>query len=365
METAFHLLLGLIFLVIGGESLVQGASRAAFLLKVSPLVVGLTVVAFGTSSPELATSLIAVRENRLDIAVGNVVGSNILNVFLILGVSALIVPLTVHRQIIRFDVPVMVAASLLLLLFGLDGSLGRFDGILLFGGIILYTLFQVRESRREPSDTSDLPSPSSDIARESKAKNWGIAIALLLCGLGLLILGSRWLVSSSVTIAKSLGLSEAVIGLTLVAIGTSLPEIVTSLVAALRGQRDMAVGNIVGSNIYNILAILGLSGILAKDGIPLSSSSLGFDIPVMIGAALACLPIFFTGHRIDRWEGALFLFYYLAYTSFLVLKSVQHDSLPLLSAWMLGYVMPLSAVTLAVYFLRAMAGHSRKSHASS
>lgn len=359
METGLFFALGLIFLVVGGEFLVKGASRMAALLKISPLVVGLTVVAYGTSSPELATNLIAVYENKLDIAVGNVVGSNIFNVFFILGISALIVPLVVHRQVVRIDVPIMIAASVLLLLLGIDGKLGRFDGILLFSSVILYTIFILRESRREVRE-QELKEESVPIP-ENKAKAWLISAALVFVGLGLLIFGSKWLVDSAIVIAKQLGVSEMVIGLTLVAAGTSLPEVITSVIAALRGQRDIAVGNVVGSNIYNILAILGLSGILAKDGIPLAPSTLGFDIPVMIGAAIACLPIFFTGHRIARWEGALFLLYYVAYTLFLILRSLQHDGLPLFSGWMLGYVLPLTAVTLMIFFLREMVAHNRKS----
>ncbi|KAB2839916.1 calcium/sodium antiporter, partial [bacterium] len=324
----------------------------------------LTVVAYGTSSPELATNLIAVYENKLDIAVGNVVGSNIFNVFLILGISSLIVPLVVHRQVVRLDVPIMIAASLLLLLLGLDGALTRFDGLLLFGAALFYTFFIIRESRREQRQDG-APKTGPDPADEGgRGKTWIVSIALVLGGLGALVLGSKWLVDSAIVIAKGMGVSELVIGLTLVAAGTSLPEVVTSIVAALRGQRDIAVGNVVDSNIYNILAILGLSSILAKDGIPLSPAILGFDIPVMIGAAVACLPIFFTGHRIARWEGALFLLYYVAYTLFLILKSLQHDSLPLFSGWMLGYVIPLTAVTLMVYFLRAMVEHARSSAAS-
>jgi len=364
METGLFFALGLGLLVLGGELLVKGASRLAALMKISPLVVGLTVVAYGTSSPELATNLIAVHENKLDIAVGNVLGSNIFNVFFILGISALIVPLVVHRQVVRLDVPIMIGASLMLLLLGLDGALNRFDGILLVAAVIFYTVFIIRESRREQRQDEAPEAVPDPASAEGRGKTWLVSIALVLGGLVALVLGSNWLVDSAIVIAKGLGVSELVIGLTLVAAGTSLPEVITSIVAALRGQRDIAVGNVVGSNIYNILAILGLSSILAEDGIPLSPATLGFDIPVMIGAAVACLPIFFTGHRIARWEGALFLLYYVAYTLFLILKSLQHDSLPLFSGWMLGYVLPLTAVTLMVYFLRAMVEHSRRPAAS-
>ncbi len=351
--------LGLLSLVLGGELLVKGASRMAALLRISPLVVGLTVVAYGTSSPELATNLIAVYENKLDIAVGNVVGSNILNVFFILGVSALIAPLVVHRQVVRLDVPIMIAASALLLLLGIDGKLSRFDGLLLLGSVVFYTVFIIRESRRETSNQEEAGAAGQRDASRSKA--WLLSAILVLAGLGFLALGSNWLVDAAIVLAKRMGVSEMIIGLTVVAAGTSLPEIITSIIAALRGQRDIAVGNVVGSNIYNILAILGLSGVLAKDGIPFATSTLGFDIPVMIGAAVACLPIFFTGHRIARWEGALFLAYYVAYTLFLVLRSLEHDGLPLFSGWMLGYVLPITAITLMIFFLREMVEHSRKS----
>ncbi|MCC7343580.1 MAG: calcium/sodium antiporter [Deltaproteobacteria bacterium] len=359
MPTALAFALGLLSLVLGGELLVKGASRMAALLRISPLVVGLTVVAYGTSSPELATNLIAVYENKLDIAVGNVVGSNILNVFFILGVSALIAPLVVHRQVVRLDVPIMIAASALLLLLGIDGKLSRFDGLLLLGSVVFYTVFIIRESRRETSNQEEAGAAGQRDASRSKA--WLLSAILVLAGLGFLALGSNWLVDAAIVLAKRVGVSEMIIGLTVVAAGTSLPEIITSIIAALRGQRDIAVGNVVGSNIYNILAILGLSGVLAKDGIPFATSTLGFDIPVMIGAAVACLPIFFTGHRIARWEGALFLAYYVAYTLFLVLRSLEHDGLPLFSGWMLGYVLPITAITLMIFFLREMVEHSRKS----
>ena len=354
MVNYFYFILGLVLLSLGGDLLVRGASRLAILLKISPLVVGLTVVAYGTGAPELSVSLVSAFNNNVEIALGNVVGSNICNIFLVLGVSALLMPLVVEKQIIYFDVPLMIGASLLLMMLGLDGKLGRFDGAILVSGIIVYTVFIIRQSRRQSQKTQQEYAEEIEAPQIKSKKPTLLSVAQILLGLVLLVLGSRWLVQAAIIFAKNLGLSELVVGLTVVAVGTSLPEITTSVVAAARGKGDIAVGNVVGSNIYNIFAVLGLCALLAKGGVPVSTAAMGFDIPIMIGAALACLPIFFTGHKISRWEGALFLAYYAAYTVFLVLKSSQHDLLPLFSGWMLSFVLPLTVVTLLVFFFRSL-----------
>lgn len=340
---------GIALLVGGAELLVRGASRLALGFGVSPLVIGLTVVAFGTSAPEMAASVEGALRGGpgADIAVGNVVGSNILNVLLILGMSAAIAPLVVHQQIIRLDVPVMIAVSLLVAALGIDGSFGRVDGALLFGGILAYTGFLVRQSWSESAEVrakyaaelAGLPAP-----RASRA--WLGNVALTVVGLALLILGARWLVEAAILLARFIGLSDLVIGLTIVALGTSMPELVTSIVAAVRGERDIAVGNVIGSNIFNLLAVLGVSALVASDGIRVSPAAESFDIPVMIAVAIACLPIFFVGHRIARWEGFLFVGYYVAYVAFLLLDATGHDALPEFRAAMLGFVLPLTAVTL-------------------
>ena len=337
-------------LLIGGaELLVRGASRLAAAVGLSPLVIGLTVVAFGTSAPELAVSVAASAGGEGDMALGNVVGSNIFNVLLILGLSAVIAPLVVSRQLVRLDVPIMVGVSLLLLLVALDGGIGRLDGAILVVLLIVYNVFLIRQSRRDTAAAA----AAGESVDAAESGPWYRNVLLLLGGLGLLVLGSRWLVGAAVEIATALGVSSLVIGLTVVAGGTSLPEVATSVLATLRGERDIAVGNVVGSNIMNILAVLGISSIVAPDGIPVARAALTFDIPVMVAVAVACLPIFFSGYRIGRWEGFLFLGYFVAYTSYVVLAATEHDALPAFSAVMWEFVIPLTAVTLAVIAVRA------------
>lgn len=357
--TLIFFAIGLIILIAGAEALVRGASRLASTVGISPLVVGLTVVAFGTSSPELAVSVIASVNDKADISLGNVIGSNILNVLFILGLSAVIVPLAVSRQIIRLDVPIMIACSVLVLLMGLDGSISRTDGVLFTAGIVAYTTFLILQSRKEKER------PSDEFVKEYKAggkKTLLIDIALVAAGLGLLVLGSRWLVNGAVMIATYLGLSELIIGLTIVAAGTSLPEVATSVIASIRGERDIAVGNVVGSNIFNILAVLGISGIAAPEGLQVSQSVLRFDIPVMTAVAIACLPIFFTGNVIARWEGKLFLLYYAAYTTYIVLDSTDHYFERTFAFGMIWFVIPLTAITLAVLVIRSIR-RNRKGYA--
>ena len=347
---------GLAALVGGGELLVRGASRLAAAIRISPLVIGLTVVAFGTSAPELAVSVQAASAGSADLALGNVVGSNIFNVLFILGISALIVPLVVSSQLIRRDVPLMIGVSVLLLTLGADGQVNRSDGVLLFGGIVAYTWWCILQSRKESSRVQ------TEFAQEWRPGKTGRRvvlsdIGLIAAGLILLSVGSRWLVDGAVSVAKSLGISQLVIGLTIVAAGTSLPEVVTSIVAAVRGERDIAVGNVVGSNIFNILCVLGFAGLIAPGGVAVSASALCFDIPVMIAVAIACLPIFFTGNVISRWEGGLFFFYYVAYTVYLVLDATGSEFTLTLSGAMIGVVVPLTAITLAVTTLRSLRRH--------
>lgn len=330
-------------MIFGAELLVKGASRIALSLKISPLVIGLTVVAFGTSAPELAVSINSSLTGQQSITIGNVVGSNIFNVLFILGISALILPLTVSKQLLRLDVPVMIILSLLVLLLSVNGNLNRMEGILLATGLVTYTTFLIMKSRREWVQ----PSADSESA-PSKYNNPVINSLLVVIGLGLLILGSKWFLSGAVSIAQSLGLSEMIIGLTIVAAGTSMPEVVTSILAALRGERDIAVGNVVGSNIFNILGVLGISAVIAPSGLEISESFIRFDIPVMIAVALACLPLFFTGGVINRAEGALLLMYYFAYTTYLLLASSQHDSLPAFSSAMLWFVIPATIIILLI-----------------
>lgn len=354
--TLFFFILGLLFLVVGAECLIKGASRLAATFGVSALVIGLTVVAFGTSSPELAVSIKAALSDQADIALGNIIGSNIFNVLFILGVSAAIIPLVVSQQLIRIEVPLMIALSGLVLLFALDGRISRVDGLILVVGLMVYLGFSIYQSRKENLQAvkaSDEDHP--DNTRFQLLKS----LFLTVIGLILLVIGSRWLVNGAVVFAQYLGVSELIIGLTIVAVGTSLPEVVTSVVAAIRGERDIAVGNVIGSNIFNIMGVLGLASLIAPTGIAVASTTIGFDIPIMIAAAFVCLPIFFTGGIISRSEGLLLLGFYVAYTLYLILAATQHDALPKFNLIMLYFVLPLTGITLLAVTLQEIRKRKR------
>lgn len=245
----------------------------------------------------------------------------------------------------------MIGASLLLLTLGLDRNLSRLDSALLFVLLIAYTVFLVAQSRRESAATAaETALPTQ--RRAARGAHWSVQVGLIAAGLALLVVGSGWLVDAAVTFAKALGVSDLVIGLTIVAAGTSMPEVATSVMAAIRGERDIAVGNVVGSCTFNILGCLGLAGLFAPAGLPLAPSLINFDLWVMIAVAFACLPVFLSGREIARWEGLLFTGYYAAYTAFLILAAQEHDALPALSTAMLGFVLPLTVVTLIVTLLR-------------
>lgn len=352
--TLLLLIAGLLLLTAGGELLVRGATRLAALLGISPLVIGLTVVAFGTSAPELAVSVISAYAGETELALGNIVGSNIFNTLFILGLSALLAPLVVHQQLVRLDVPLMIAAALLLVPFGLDGRIDRLEGSFLFAALIGYTVFVVRKSRREgKSGQGEYGEEFGEPAGRSP-QDWLTNLGLTAGGVLLLVLGSRWLVDGAVAIARHFGVSELVIGLTIVAAGTSLPEVAASVVASLRGQRDIAVGNVVGSNLFNILSVLGLSGLVSPAGINVPAAALAFDIPVMIAVSIACLPVFFVGYRIGRWEGALFLGYYAVYLTDLLLTATGHEARHGLRQAMVDFVIPLTVITLVVITARAV-----------
>ncbi len=360
------LILGLIVLVVGAEGLVRGASRLAAMAGIPALIIGLTIVAFGTSAPELAVSITSAINGQPNLTLGNVVGSNIFNVLFVLGISAAIAPLVVAQQLVRWDVPIMVAASFALLFFAFDGQVSRVEGGLFFAAFIAYTLFQVWQARREKNAVvkaeydaeyapPHVPNRSREIVRD---------VAFVLGGLLLLVLGARWLVNSAVEIAQSLGVSELIIGLTIVAAGTSLPEVATSVIASLRGERDIAVGNVVGSSIFNLLAVLGLAAFISPAGVAVAGEAQRFDIPVMTAVAVACLPIFFTGNVIARWEGFLFLGYYVAYTTYLVLVATQSPTQAAFGVAMLWFVLPLTLVTLGITLWRAMRGTAAAATAS-
>lgn len=355
---------GLCLLVLGADLLVRGASRLALAVGISPLVIGLTVVAYGTSAPEVAVSVGAAFAAQTDIAIGNVVGSNIFNVLFILGVSALIVPLVINRQIIRQEVPIMIGVSALCIALGWNGMIGVLEAALLVALLVVYTTFLVVQSRRETLRNIATEAGEAGEAGEADPAGTGgwassrlMQVGLILAGLVCLVVGSQLLVSASIAFAQALGVSELVIGLTIVAAGTSLPEVATSITAALKGERDIAVGNVIGSNIFNILGALGLSGLAAgvagADGLGVASSVMAFDIWVMLATAVACVPIFLSGREIARWEGFVFLAYYVFYVTYLILAAEQHAALATLTTAMVYFVIPLTLVTAAAIYLRS------------
>jgi cation:H+ antiporter len=337
---------GMALLVAGAEALVRGASRLAAAAGVSPLVIGLTVVAYGTGSPELAVSVDAALRGQTDIAVGNVVGSNIFNVLFILGLSAVIAPLVVHQQLLRVDIPLMIGISLGALLLAGDGRIGRGESVFLLAGMAAYTGVAVWLSRREAPAIGQEYAEAFPPKARGRGFAWSVAACVL--GLALLVVGARMLTGAAIDVARALGASELVIGLTIVAAGTGMPEVATSVMAALRGERDIAVGNVVGSNIFNVLGVLGVSAAVAPHGLAVSPAAIGFDLPVAIGVAFACLPIALTGFIIARWEGALFLGYYVAYVVYLYLDGSGHAARASYTTGMLSFVVPLTVLTLAV-----------------
>lgn len=348
---------GMALLTAGGETLVRGAASLARTIGMSSLIVGLTVVSFATSAPELAVSAGAALGGSPGLAVGNVVGSNIVNVLLVLGLSAIVVPLMVNSRLVRTDLPVMIGLSIAMLLLGLDGTFTRLDGVLLFGALLAYlawTAIRVRRGGPEVAaglveEVEDGPARAGGrlaFLRATKARSTITDVVLVAAGVGLLVGGAQLMVRGATEIAASFGVSDLVIGLTVVAVGTSLPELATSLIAALRGERDMAVGNIVGSNIFNIGAVLGLTSLIAPAGVGVDPAAINFDIPIMVAVALVLLPLAFTGYLISRVEGVVLVGFYGAYVTFLLLAAAEHDALEPFSTAMLWFVLPLTAVWL-------------------
>jgi cation:H+ antiporter len=359
---------GLVLLLLGGEFLVRGASRLALSAGVSALAIGLTVVAFGTSAPELAVSVRGALAGQADVALGNVVGSNIFNVLVILGISALVAPIVVKRRLLWVDVPLLIAVSGVTWYLAADGRVSRLDGLLLFGGVVVYTVVALIDGRRAAradvaaaAAAAAASAPEAVPVRPAAPPVRGsrlVDVAFIVAGLAALVVGSGWLVDGAVAMARALGFSELVIGLTIVAAGTSLPEVATSVIAVARGERDIAVGNVIGSSLFNLLAVLGGTAAVTPEGVAVSTAALAFDIPVMVATAVACLPIFATGHRISRGEGLLFLSYYVAYAAYLILAATEHDALPLMSWTMLLAALPLTVVGIAVSVVRSLRGRS-------
>ncbi len=338
---------GLVLLLGGADLFVRGASRLARALGVTPLVVGLTVVALGTSAPEFAVALQAALSGEADIAVGNVVGSNIFNTFFILGVSALAAPLFIEKGFIRANLIWMILASAAVLILGLlYGRIGRLESILFCLVLTGYVAWRVRSERQgKTSDSASAPPAPRPALRVRD-------VLFLAVGFALLIPAADWIVRGATTIAEGLGVSDLVIGLTVVATGTSLPEVAASVVAALRGERQIAVGNVVGSNLFNLLGVLGLAGALSAEGVPLAEEVVRFDLPVMALAALACWPLFVTNRSIARWEGGMLAAYYAGYTVCLVLASGADTGVGLSFAKNIGnalyFMAPLMLIAAAV-----------------
>ncbi|MCC7477011.1 calcium/sodium antiporter [bacterium] len=347
---------GLTLLVLGAEVLVRGAARLAAIAGIPPLLVGLTVVSLCTSAPEFAVCIKSAMSSQGDVALGNIVGSNIFNVLCILGLSALVAPLPVAQRLLRLDVPLMVLASLVVLLLALDSTIGRFDGFFLLAGAVVYFIFVLRQGQKESRKVKQEYEEQYGSAKKSDRSARVVALQMLLVivGVAMLVQGAEWLVQGAVSIASALGVSELIIGLTIIAAGTGLPELAASVVAGLRGEKDIAVGNAIGSCIFNLIAVLGLTAAIAPEPLMIASQMLKMDLPVMLASAVACLPIFYRGWRIDRWEGALFLFFYAAYVAELVLISTSSEFEPTLRTTLLFFALPLSAVTLLVLVLRQL-----------
>jgi len=318
--TLLTLVGGLGVLTVGAELLVKGSSRLAAAIGVSPLVIGLTIVAYGTSMPEMVVSIQSGLRGQDDVAIANVVGSNIFNVLFILGACAAVLPLHVSAQLIRLDVPIMIGASLLTCVLAYDGRIGKFDGALLTTLILGYTVRSILRSRKETKEVeAEYEAEYGPATAGGKsASALLLDVGMIIGGLACLVIGGRWFVDGSIDLARALGVSEMIIGLTIVAAGTSMPELATSIVATLRGERDIAIGNVVGSNIYNLLGILGVASLATPGGLAVNPLMFRVDIPVMTLVAVACFPVFVTGLAVSRREGLLFLLGYVAYTAFLI-----------------------------------------------
>ena len=323
MNAWLLMVLGLAALITGAELLVRGGSRLAARLGIPPIVVGVTVVSLGTSTPELAIGVQSALQDDGTLALGNIAGTNTVNLLLILGLSALIRPLAMKTETLRFDLPVMSAAALLLLVMAWDGVLSRTEGVIMIIGAALYAGWIVVWTRRESQAVKDeyeheLGVPTAQRTRRAVAVN----VTLLVAGIVVIVVGADLLVDGAVQIAQTFGVSDAVIGLTIVAVGTSAPELVTTMVSTVKDDRDIAIGNILGSSVYNILLILGVTAVVAPRGAIVEPDLARIDIPVMVAATVVCIPVFITGRRVSRLEGGAFVASYLAYLMSLVLTRV-------------------------------------------
>jgi len=313
------ILLGLVALIAGGEMIVRGGTHVAVRFGVPPIIIGLTIVSVGTSTPELAVGIEAAQRGNGALAVGNIAGTNTVNLLLILGLSALFRPLALGLQTLRFDLPTMSVVALGFLFMSWDGALTRVDGLVMVACGVFYTLAIIYLALRENSVAqAEFAEEYAKPVRVSPVTETVLSVVALLVGLVVIVLGSDWLVDGAVSLARSMGVSEALIGLTIVAIGTSSPELVTTIIGTLRNDRDIAIGNLLGSSIYNVLIILGLTCVVSPQPVPVEPELIKIDIPVMTAATLACIPVFLTARRVSRIEGGLLFGAYLVYLAYLV-----------------------------------------------
>jgi cation:H+ antiporter len=350
--TIFFFIAGLIILILGADLLVRGASRLAAAFGVSPLAIGLTIVAIGTASPEIAVSMRAAINGQGDLTLGNVLGSNIFNILFILGLTSLVAPIVIAEQLIRKDAPIMLGVSLLTFALAFDGNISALDGGLLLVLLVAYTVFALRQSRAENKEVQNEYADEFAQKEPTTAKTIAVNAFFIVLGLGLLVLGSNWLVDSAVVIAKALGVSELIIGLTIVAVGTSLPEVATSVIAALKKESDIAVGNAVGSNIFNLLGVLGAGAVFSPNGISVATRVLEFDFLAMVFVALVTLPIFYIDNRISRIEGGLLLTCYVLYLSHVILEASQSSIIPMFNLFLLVFA-PVTIIALIVIAARS------------
>ncbi|MEM8874584.1 MAG: calcium/sodium antiporter [Planctomycetota bacterium] len=355
--TIILMLVGFPVLIIGADVLVRGASAISRALGISPLVVGLTVVSFGTSAPELAVSVKAAADEKGSLALGNVIGSNIFNVLLILGLCAVIRPMRVKLPIVRRDVPLMIIMAFAVWVMGLNGLISTWDGLILVAVLAAYLLrlyIQARRGKFEVAADEDIPEAPKTFAQVA------LNIGLVALGVLMLVVSANMLVNGAVAIAEYFKISELIIGLTIIAAGTSLPEVAASGMAAFKKQGDLAVGNVVGSNLFNIMAVLGITSVVDPQGIRVPTEALYFDIPVMVAVMVACFPVFFTGFKITRFEGSIFLFYFVAYMLFLVLDAQQHDALQTYTLVLSTVVIPLTVIALTALMVNSIRRQYRR-----
>lgn len=349
--TVFLFIAGLIALIAGAELFLKAVDHFGLKWGVSPLIMGLTVVAFATGAPELAISIKAASSGSADLVLGNIIGSNIANILLILGITSVLSPLAISGRIVRVDVPIVIAASALVFGLALDGKLTSTDGVILLLGLVAYsafTYYQIQKSKNDGVEEEIFEYAESPDELAQGAFFYIKNIGFLIIGLVLIVQGSDWMVDSAVTIAEALGLSELVIGLTIVSIGTSLPEIATSMSAARKGKADIAVANVMGSNLYNMLLTLGLTLIIAPNVLDVSVKAINMDLPFMLAVSIACIPIFIAGFNMTRTDGSIFLFYYAAYLTYLVMDAVGSGYVEVAKTAMLWVVIPATVVYMVL-----------------